>query len=104
LLISSRPSAIALADIGGPVSLGRLGPALAGTDADAGQVGRARNQFVPDMWPTTGRQIVERLCRHYGIDVFDRRQLNYLMQSLGLFTSALASTALDLDGSLVLQP
>jgi hypothetical protein len=67
-------------------------------------VERARNQFVPDMWPTTGRQIVERLCRHYGIDVSDRRQLNYLMQSLGLFTSALASTALDLDGSLVLQP
>jgi hypothetical protein len=57
-------------------------------------VERARNQFVPDMWPTTGRQIVERLCRHYGIDVSDRRQLNYLMQSLGLFTSALASTAL----------
>jgi hypothetical protein len=67
-------------------------------------VERARNQFVPDMWPTTGRQIVERLCRHYGIDVSDRRQLNYLMQSMGLFTSALASTALDLDGSLVLQP
>jgi hypothetical protein len=60
-------------------------------------VEQARKQFVPEMWPTTGRRILEKLCDHYGVDVTDRRQLNYLMQCLGLFTKTLASTALDLE-------
>lgn len=62
-------------------------------------VEQARKQIVPDMWPSTGPQVLEKLCGHYGIDVTDRRQLNYLMQCLGLCAKALASVALDLSDS-----
>lgn len=60
-------------------------------------VQKAREQFVSDLWLEPDRPIAETLLENFGIDVTDRRQLNYLMQCLGLYTPVLAESALALE-------